>query len=788
MTTTISDTRTFSRRTFVKGAGALVVAIGASRLFDATAAQAALNPDLPSLELDLKEYPLGIGPTTVDPGQIDSWLAINTDGTVVMKTGKVELGQGIVTSTKQLVADELDVPFEKIKHIQADTWHTVDQGTTSGSQSTGTETGPSGVRQAAAEARAVLLSMASAKLGVPVASLTVTDGVVSGGSSKVSYAELVGGKLFSAPVTGKAVPKPFTAYKVVGTSVPRDDIPEKVFGKYTYVHDVRVPGMVHARVVRPPTLDSKLVKVDGFPNGKNPPDYLQTFVKNNYVAVVATTEWGAIQAAQALKVTWNVTPLPNWATFNDDIVTMGPSSNQVIQDSKLLGSPVVPAGQDVDAVLAATPAAKQVTATYKYPIQIHGSMAPSAATAIVDNAKQIATVWSMTQGVYPLRSMLATALGFPPQNIHVIYTEGSGVYGQNKADDVALDAAIISQAVGKPVRVMYTRADEQAWENFGQAYTITISTAGDTIGGKAKMTAWRRDAWNSGRGGRPGPPANMASGILMGFPETPLVQSTTLTPSQALNSVDGSNSAPHYIVPAARLTNHSVRRSFLSGPLRSPARIQNTFANESIVDELAHALGADPVQFRIDNLQEPRLIAVIQTAAQMAKWQSGPAASKVGTGRYLKGRGVAAMRYEGNLGYNALIVDVTVDTKTGKVVVNHAWSAQDCGPAMNPDGMKQQAEGCLIQGISRTLIEELKWKPDGITTYDWVTYPVIRFNAIPKFDFQIIDRRDQPAVGAGEVLITNAPAAIANAIFDATGKRMRQLPFTPARVRAALGA
>jgi CO/xanthine dehydrogenase Mo-binding subunit len=280
----------------------------------------------------------------------------------------------------------------------------------------------------------------------------------------------------------------------------------------------------------------------------------------------------------------------------------------------------------------------------------------------------------------------------------------------------------------------------------------------------------------------------MASGILMGFPETPLVQSTTLTPSQALNSVDGSNSAPHYIIPAARLTNHTVRRSFLSGPLRSPARIQNTFANESIVDELAHSLGADPVQFRIDNLQEPRLIAVIQLAAQMAKWQAGPAAAKVGTGRYLKGRGIAAMRYEGNLGYNALVVDVTVDTKTGKVAVDHAWSAQDCGPAMNPDGMKQQAEGCLIQGISRTLIEELKWKPDRITTYDWVTYPVIRFNAIPKFDFQIIDRRDQPAVGAGEVLITNAPAAIGNAIFDATGKRLRQLPFTPARVRAALSA
>jgi hypothetical protein len=232
------------------------------------------------------------------------------------------------------------------------------------------------------------------------------------------------------------------------------------------------------------------------------------------------------------------------------------------------------------------------------------------------------------------------------------------------------------------VRVQYTRADEHAWESYGQAYTITISAAGNASGGKNLMTAWRRDAWTSSRGGRPGPPANMASGILMGFPETPQTQSTTLTPSQPLNSVDGSNSGPLYIIPAARLTNHTVRRSFLAGPLRSPSRIQNTFANESIVDELAHSLGADSVQFRLDNLQDSRMIAVIQAAAQMAGWKAGPAAAKVGTGRLLRARH-SAHRYEGNLGSNALVVDLTVDTKTGKVSVDHAWSAQDCGPAIN---------------------------------------------------------------------------------------------------------
>jgi CO/xanthine dehydrogenase Mo-binding subunit len=785
MTTTTPETGTFSRKKFLAGAGMMVVAIGAPRLLDPKSAFAAVNP-VSSTEFAYGDYPLGIGPPSIDPGQIDSWIAILADGTVVMKTGKIELGQGTVTAAMQLVADELDVPFSKMRYVQSDTWHTPDQGTTAGSQSTGVQNGNAGVRQAAAEARAALLNMASARLGAPVAGLTVKDGVVSSGSASVSYAELIGGKLFNVRQTGRAVPKPYTAYQIVGTSVKRDDIPDKVFGRFTYTHDIKVSGLVHARVVRPPTLDSTLVSVVGFSNGKKPPGLIDVFVKNNYVAVIAEREEQAIIAARDLKVTWKTAPLPNWSTFNDDIVTQGPSTNAVIQDSRLLGSSVVPAGQDVDAVLAS--AAKQVTATYKFPIQIHGSMGTSASTAIVDNERQLATVWSATQGIYALRSMLATALGFPAQNIHCIYTEGSGCYGQNKADDVSLDAAMISQFTGKPVRVAYARADEHAWENFGQAYTITISAAANTVGGKAKLTAWRRDAWTSSRGGRPGPPASMASGILMGFPETPQTQSTTLTPSQALNSVDGSNSAPHYIIPAARLTNHTVRRTFMSGPLRSPARIQNTFANESIVDELAYLMDADPVNFRIDNLQEPRLIAVIQLAAKMANWDYRRAASTIGTGRYLTGQGIAAHRYEGNLGYNALIVNLTVDTKTGKVVVNRAWSAQDCGPAINPDGMTQQAEGCLMQGISRTLIEELRWNPNGITSRDWVTYPVIRFNHMPKFDFQIIDRKDQPAVGAGEVLITNAQAAIANAIFDATGKRLRQLPFTPARVRASLAS
>jgi len=766
MTVTASE-RTFTRRSFVKGAGALVVAIGMPRLLNPKAAFAAVNGDFP------------IGPAAIDPTRIDSWIAIGSDGGVTMKVGKVELGQGTVTGSMQLVADELDVPLDKVKFVQSDTWVTPDQGTTAGSQSTGTQTGPAGIRQAAAEARLALLNMAAAKLSVPVTSLTVSNGVVSSGGASVSYADLIGGKLFNLTQTGKAVPKPYTAYKIVGTSVPRFDIPGKVFGKFTYTQDVKLPGLLHARVVRPPTLGSTLVSVDGFAGGK-PADVVQVVEKHNYLAVVAKTEWGAILGAQQLKAKWDVAPLPNWATYNDDLITTSPSTNQVIQDSKFTN------GQDVDAVLAAAPPKNTVSATYKYPIQMHGSMGTSAATA--DVRQNTATVWSSTQAIYPLRAMLATALNMPAQNIHCIYVEGSGCYGQNKADDVALDAAVISQAAAAPVRVQYTREDEHAWENYGQAYTVNITAAVDSSSGKAKISAWRRDAWTSSRGGRPGPPASMASGILMGFPETPLVQSTILTPSQPLNSVDGSNSAPHYVIPAARLTNHTVVREFMSGPLRSPARIQNTFANETMADELAFAAGVDPVQFRLDNLEEPRLIAVIQAAAKMASWEYRPRAAKIGKGRYLTGTGFSAMRYEGTLGYNAVVANLTVDTKTGKVTVNHVWTAQDCGPAINPDIQKQQAEGCVMQGISRSLIEELKWTANGITSHDWVTYPVIRFDRMPAFDFQLIDRKDQAAVGAGEVAITNMPSAIGNAIFDATGKRLRQLPFTPARVRAALTA
>jgi CO/xanthine dehydrogenase Mo-binding subunit len=743
---------TTTRRDFLAGTGVMFVAAALPRLLTPKTAFATLQAP-------------HIGPALVDPTLIDSWLAIGGDGKVTILTGKVELGTGVLTTTLQLVADELDVPLASCTVVEADTWRTPDQGFTAGSQSNKTQyAAKGGLRQAAAEARLALLAMASGRLGVPVSALTVKDGVVNG---KVSYAELIGNRRFDLKITGKAVPKRFQDYKLVGTSVPRVDVPAKATGAFEYTQDVRVDGMVHARVVRPPTLDSKLVKVHGF--DAKPRGYLATVVKGNFVAVVARREEQAIDAAALLKVTWETAPLPSFEHLYGDLQRQTEATNRVLIDTG-----------DVEAALAG--AAKKIQVNYRYPIQMHGSMGASCGVAAV--VGQSATVWSATQGVYPLRDAIATALGFPKENVHVIYVEGSGCYGLNGADNVALDAAVISQQVGRPVRVQYMRADEHKWENYGQPYLHQMRGGLDADG---NVVAWDYVAWTAARGGRPGPPANLPSGVMMGFPENPLAKSPPPTPSTKPNVVDNSNSGPSYVIRSQRLRSHSGKHAFMAGPLRSPNRIQNTWANESFMDELAFLAGRDPIEFRLAHLKDQRMIDVLKLASSMAGWKPRVAASDIDSGRFKTGRGAAAMVYEGDNGYNAAIFSVTVDTKTGKVVVDDVWSAQDCGPALNPDGMRAQAEGCLMQTISRSLIEELKWGPDGITSEDWESYPVIRFTAMPKLHFRIIDRPDEEVMGAGEVLITNGPAAIANAIFDATGKRIRQVPFTPARVRRLLG-
>jgi CO/xanthine dehydrogenase Mo-binding subunit len=757
----VRDTQ-ISRRRLLQGAGGLVIGFSLPAYLFAGSADAA-ETAIGSPDADV------IGPLTIQPKWIDSWIEIGSDGRITLLTGKVELGTGVETATVQLVADELDVDPDTIDVVQADTWRTVDQSYTSGSQSMITEWGTGGARQAAAEARLALLSLASPKLGLPVGSMVVKDGVVMSATDptqKISYADLFGGQKFNLPFSGKAKPKTAGQFSIVGSSMKRRDIPAKLKATFPYVVDVKLPGMLHGRVVRPPSIDAQLVSVDGF-GGKTMPGLHKVVVVQNFVGVVCDREDQAINAAAALTCTWKTTPLPDPATFFADLRN-GPT--QTDRTLILTGN--------VDAAESA--AATSVAAEYQYPYQMHAPM--GASCSVADVRATTAEMWSSTQGVYQLRASLATLLNMPQQNVHVNYVEGSGCYGLNGADTTTMDAALMSQAVGAPVRAQNMRADEHAWENYGYAMVVAL---GGSLDANGHISRWDYEGWQTNRGNRPGPPASVITGILAGFPEA--VPAKSPPPLPPLGP-DSSNTVTSYTFQNHRVRNHTVGSRFLTAPLRSPARIQNTFANESFMDELAAAAKQDPVDFRLAHLDLFRLESCFRTAAAMAGWESRPSPQAPSDDRMVTGRGIAGMQYEGTGAYAAVATKLLVDKQTGKVRVQHVWAAQDCGITINPDGMRAQAEGCCLQGISRALKEELTWTKQKVTSVDWATYPVLRFTDMPEFDFHILDQPDQPPLGAGEVVITAMIASIGNAIFDATGVRLRRPPFTPARVRAGLAA
>jgi len=763
-----------TRRDFVKGVGGLIVAISLPVYLDVRqAAAATVTP------------PGSFGPATVPADQLASWLAVGKDGVVRVLTGKVELGTGTITASRQIVAEELDVAFDRIEVVQGVTGETVDQGYTAGSQTIRTQWA-SGLRIASASARQTLLSMAATRLGVPAAQLTVKDGVVRGGGKSVSYTSLLGGAALPGTVSQQAKTKPSSAYQVVGQPLKREDIPDKIFGRFTFVQDVRVPGMVHARVVRPARpapLEAKAspiaqiihgtlagASLDGVDESsvQHLPGFLKLVVRKDFVAVVAEREEQAIAAAQALKITWkDGAPLPDQANLYDAIRSARIGNTRVIQNQG-----------DVDGALAG--AAKVLQATYTHPYQAHASIGPSAAVAYVHDG--VAEVWSPTQGVYQLRGAVATALGLQPQQVRVNYVEGSGCYGINGADDASLAAALVSQQVGKPVRVQFMRADEISWENYGTPMVMDLRAGLDASG---RIVGWDYHGWTANRGGRPN--WNIPSGVLAGFPEPPPPPSPP--PSPPLGD-DGLNSTPWYAFANERVTSYGVYSPWLfTGPLRSPSRLQNTFATESFMDELAAAAGADPIAFRLAHTSDARLAAVINRAASAAGWQARPSPAPAQTGAVRTGRGIAAVRYEGNSAWVAAIIALRVDTASGAITVTQVAVAHDCGVIVNPDGLRNQVEGNIVQGLSRSLKEEVKFDRSGVLGVDWETYPIIGFSELPDdVRIELIDHPELPALGAGESTISVIGGAIGNALFDATGKRLRTLPFTPDRVRAALAA
>jgi nicotinate dehydrogenase subunit B len=730
-------------------------------------------------------------PRVTAPEQVDSWIVIAQDESVTGYVGKCDFGQGFRTVQHQLIAEELSVPLDRIKLIICDTALTPDQGVSSGSQGHPTQFGPGALRQALATAREALFQMASTQLNVPVAQLALQDGVFSvktDPSQQMSYGKLIGGKQFNLTVSSKAAPKNPSQYTVLGTSVPRDDIPAKVTGQFQYVQHVRVPGMLHGRVVRPPVVGAKVVSVDES-SVKDLPGNVRVVVKNDFVGVVADKQWQAIQAAETLDVTWSSgVTLPN----QDDLFNY--MRQQPSRDSYTVLS------ENADDML--TQASRVVKATYLYPFQMHGSLGTSCAVADVKGSGQnaTATIWSATQGVYPLRDSAALVLGIPNENVRVIYMEGSGCYGLNGADTVSYDAAVLSQAVGLPVRVQFSRADEMVGgESYGPAYVVDLRAGLDDTG---QITVWDYEGWTFNKGNRPNAttPGNILTGALLGFPTPPLAPAPAARPTTYSNNGNSASSYGSGCVGAAcggtgtiqseRILTHTIDSPFFTGPLRSPNRLQNTFANESFIDELAAAVNADPVEYRLRHLSDPRLMDVLSSAAKTANWDTRPS-PKPGNGStgVVTGRGVSCVLYEGNNGYCALVAEVEVDQDSGTITVKRFVASQDSGPVSNPDGLRNQMEGGALQGMSRALFEEVRWDDFAVTSVDWRRFRVFHFGEpLPVVETVLLNRLDQPQTGAGECTITIVAAAIANAVFDAAGIRLRQVPFTPARVLDALNA
>ena len=759
----------FLRRDFLKGAGALIVGFSTGAMRTAHAQFGGPSPGSPPIN------------------QLDSWIAIAADGRVTAYSGKEELGQGISTAQAQLVAEELSVPFNRVNLIYCDTALTPDQAYTAGSQSHPANFNRNNLAQAGATAREALFRLASERLGVPVDQLTASDGVIrlkSDPSKALGYGQLVAGRRFNLQVDPNAKRKPASEWTVLGKPVPRPDIPALVTGEFEFVHNVRVPGMLHGRVVRPPAVGATVMSVDEG-SVKNLAGVVKVVVKKNFVGVVAEKPWQAIQAASQVKVTWSAgAGLPSHATFYAHMRTQ-PARDALAVDSK-----------DVEESLAA--AATVLKATYLHPYQMHGSMGSSCAVAHVEGEK--ATVWSPTQGVWYQKSTVAMLLGLKPENVHVIFRRGSGCYGLNGADTVTYDAAILSQAVGKPVRVQLSRKDEMAWENYGNAYAIEERAGLDAQG---NIIAWDHESWSPTRGNRPGPgtPGNVVTGFLAGFSPQPFTPRSPASSPTAYNN--NANAVPSYVagnvggrdqgtgtVKSERVLTHTIESPFWTGPLRSPNRLQNTFAHECFLDELAAHSKADPVEYRLRHLRDPRLIAVVNEVAKAANWEvrpsPKPAARKTGV---VTGRGMASVLYEGDNGYSALVAEVEVNQDTGSVVVKRFVVCNDVGPVSNPDGLRNQIEGGALQGLSRALMEEVTWDDQKVTSFDWRTYHTLPLGFdVPKVEAVLLNRPDQEATGAGETSITVVAAALGNAIFDATGARIRQIPFTPERVKAALAA
>ncbi len=693
---------------------------------------------------------------TVATDQVDGFLAIDAKGRVTVYSGKVDLGTGIRTAMAQIAAEELSVPMDRVTVIQGDTLLTPDQGVTFGSLSI--QNGGMQIRQAAATGRQALMAEGAAKLGLDKDAVVVKDGVVlpKTGGKGVDYGALVGGKDFRLAVDAKAPLKDPKDYGIVGKSVPRIDIPDKVTGRFTYMQDFRRKGMLHARVVRPPAMKASLMSWNDFACRKVP-GYVGVVKKGNFIAVLGRTEWAAIAASRAVETKWS-----DWAGLPDQAKLW-----EFVRGTKIAKDEDLQKVGDADAALKA-PNAKIVKATYDFAIHTHGSIGPSCAVAEYVDGKL--TCWSASQQTHLLRKQIAMMLSMKPEEVRCIYIEGSGCYGRNGHEDAAADASLIAKETGLPLRVQWMRQDEHGWDPKGPPTLFDYSAALDAQG---NVAGWQSEVFIPDR------PKDIAVALL------PAELAGLPTDASHPGNVQASLAIP-YTFANIRATAHWLSETpFRPSWIRTPGRMQNTFGNESFIDEIAMATGADPFEFRLKNMKDPRGAELLQALMELAAWKPRNVRSAV-TGDVARGSGLAYVKYELVRTYVGGVADVEVDLKTGKVRVIKFYVAHDCGQIINPDGLRNQIEGNVVQTVSRTLIEELKFDRSRVTSVDWVTYPILKFPDVPEVAIRLMERQTEKPWGAGEPTAAIVPAAIANAVFNATGARLRSVPFTPDKVQGAL--
>lgn len=732
----------FSRRDFLKTSGALIVTFSVGQ---------------PLAEAAEKGQPAPAKTVALD--QVDGFVAIDSKGRVTVYSGKVDLGTGVLTALTQIAAEELSVPLERVTLVQGDTALTPDQGNTWGSLSI--QIGGMQIRQACATAREALLGEAARKLGVAKSELALGDGVVTARPSgkRLTYGQLIGGKRFEMKVDAKAPLKPAAQYTIVGRSVNRLDIPAKVTGRFTYMHDFRRPGMLHARVVRPAGFKSELLSLDDAAARKIP-GYVATVRKGNFVAAVAKNEWAAIRGAAAIKASWsNWQGLPDKAGIWDHV-----RKTKVVRDETF---------QNVGDTAKAMPAgAKRLSATYDFAVHTHAGMGPSCAVAEMKGGKL--SVWSASQATHMLRRQLAKMLSMKADDIRCLYVEGSGCYGRNGHEDAAAEAALIARETGKPVRLQWSREDEQGWSPKGPPTLLESRAALDANG---NVVAWEITGYMPNR--PKGFEVTLTAAELSGLPKD------TAFPGNIFQSLAVPYTFPNIKATARWLAETPFKPSWI----RTPGRMQNTYANECFMDECAAAAGADPVEFRLRNLKDPRGAECIDRCVRMANWAPRGKTARPKDemrGEIARGRGFSYIKYELVRTYVAVVADVTVNRRTGQVKVERFHVAHDCGQVINPDGLRNQIEGNVVQTVSRTLVEDLQWDRARVTSLDWKSYPILRFPDVPAVGIDLIDRPNEKPWGAGEPTAAVVPSAIANAIYDAVGVRMRSVPFTPDKVLAAL--